>query len=273
VNGGADSTAVRGNERVDVVTLLNGTPSLATWNGTQWSGYTGLGTPPNGITGDPAIVSWAPGRLDVFVRGGDNKLWQNFSTDAGATWSGWVQPFTDGVLASAPAVDSRGPGQLDVFVIGTDSHIYQRFYNGAWNAGWLDQSTPTSVASGSRPSAVSRDGIHVDVFVESADQKLWQRTWDGSNWSIWNPPVGSSGTLATSPEVTSWDNDNLLVFTVGTDGHAYALPFGAGGWGTWVRLGGTNDIFQGNLGADARGSGRFDMFGRGTDNIEYELFQ
>jgi hypothetical protein len=133
-----------------------------------------------------------------------------------------------------------------------------------------------SIHDGSEPASVSRDGVHVDVFVRSIDNKLWQKSWDGFAWSNWFQPVGRDGTLASSPDVTSWDNDTIVVFTIGTDGHMYALPFGTGGWGTWIRLAGGNDVFpmdQGSPGADSRGPGRFDVFGRGTDNRLYQIWQ
>jgi hypothetical protein len=285
LSGGVDSAAVRGNEQVNVVVNRNGSVYDATWTGSNWTDYKlvgaqpNAGAPPVGYKGDPTIASWAPGRLDVFVRGGDDKLWQSFSTDGGSTWSAWLQPVgVDGTLASSPDVSSRGPNRLDVFVLGTDGAIYQRFWDGTqWNGAWLNQGVPAaSVHDNSEPASVSRDGVHVDVFVRSIDNKLWQKSWDGFAWSNWFQPVGRDGTLASSPDVASWDNDTIVVFTIGTDGHMYALPFGTGGWGTWIRLAGGNDVFpvdQGSPGADARGSGRFDVFGRGTDNRLYQIWQ
>jgi hypothetical protein len=43
------------------------------WNNTTgWSGWTKMvgGV----VAGDPAAVSWSPGRIDVFARGTDNAL-------------------------------------------------------------------------------------------------------------------------------------------------------------------------------------------------------
>jgi hypothetical protein len=36
-----------------------------------WSGWTSLG---GGVASDPAAVSWAGGRIDVFARGADNAM-------------------------------------------------------------------------------------------------------------------------------------------------------------------------------------------------------
>src|SRR5262249_31336213 len=152
------------------------TYSTVTWNGTAWSGYTNLGGPPVGVTGglsDPAIISWAPGRIDVWIRGGDGKLWQNFSTHGGNSLSGWFRPLADeGALASAAAPPTRGPGRLDVGVVGTDNNVSRRFGDGGWNEGWITRGRPPVGILGD-PTAVSWDSNRVDLFVWGGDGKLW----------------------------------------------------------------------------------------------------
>ncbi len=151
-----DSAAVRGSPRVDVVG--RGTDNmvyLKTWNGSSWSGYASLGAPTgSGIKGDPAVVTWAPGRLDVFVRGVDDKLWQRFSLNGGSTWSGWFKPVGDaGVLASGPDVAAWGVNRLDVFVRGTDGGIWQRSWNGvSWGASWWVEALRPAWRPGTRRS-------------------------------------------------------------------------------------------------------------------------
>lgn len=271
-----DAAALLGFERVDVAVQGSDGYYWTFWNGSSWTEYAPLGGPPEGTSGDPAIVSWAPGRLDVFVRGAnDGRLWQTFSVDGGVNWSGWIKPLgDDGELASGagPEVSSRGPDRLDVFVRGTDGQIWQRFYDGAWNDGWIPQGRPDPVGINGEPGVASWDSTRVDLFVRGSDDKLWQKFWDGAAWSAWFQPVGESGTLASSPDVTSWEPGNLLIFIRGTDGGIYALPYG-GIYGNWVRLAGGNDRINNAPGATSRGSQRFDVFGRGTDNRIYQIFQ
>jgi hypothetical protein len=266
---------VRGNERVDVVVSRNATVQTTSWNGSSWSAYADLTKPGVGYKGDPTIVSWAPGRLDVFARGGDDKLWQRFSLDGGTTWSDWLKPVGDnGTLASPPDASTRGPNTIDIWVQGTDGNVYQLWWDGAnWN-GWLGQGKPTTpgLLAGSHPTAVSKDGTRVDVFARGGDNKLWQKTWSGFDWTGWTQPV-TDGTLNSSPDVTAWDGNNLIVFVVGTDSHLYVLPFGTGGWGAWVRLAGSSDKFTDNPGVASRGPSRFDAFGRGTDGVLYQIWQ
>lgn len=98
-------------------------------------------------------ASWATrqwcrgaGRIDVFVEGGNNKLWQRWTGCSGCQWSPWAQPVgSDRTLASAPAVTSWAPGRLDVFVRGSDNTLWQTFMiNGVWQ-GWFQ---PPGTANG-----------------------------------------------------------------------------------------------------------------------------
>lgn len=270
-----DAAAVRGSERVDVVTRSAGGLAWSFWNGSNFTGWVSLGAPPVGAAGDPTIVSWAPGRLDVFVRGAsDNKLWQTFSANGGGTWSGWIKPVgDDGTLASAPQASTRGPGLLDIWVTGTDNQVYQRFWDGSmWNAsGWLSQGRPPAGING-EPSATSTDGVRVDVFARGGDDKLWRRTWDGSSWGNWNQPVGAAGTLASSPDVASPAPGNIVVFVRGSDSGVYGLSLGGGPFANWVRMAAPETATPDAPGVDSRGAGRYDVFVRGTDNRVYQIW-
>jgi SpoIID/LytB domain protein len=180
-----DAAAVRGSERVDVVTRGSSGFVWSFWNGSAWSAWTSLGSPPAGAAGDPTVVSWAPGRLDVFVRGGsDNRLWQIFSTDGGATWSAWIKPFgDDGTLASSPQAESRGPGRLDVWVTGTDNQIYQHFYDGQWNASWLSMGRPPIPRPPPRTSATSTCSCEAPTTTSGAGRGTARRGAPGCSRS------------------------------------------------------------------------------------------
>ena len=279
-----DATAVRGFNRLDVAVV--DAEGNVQWTRedhptTNWTAWTNLGQPPTGgIKGNPSITSWSPDRLDIFARGTDDELWQRFSNDGGATWSVWLTPFgDDGELASSPEVSTRNQHRLNVFVVGTDGSIWERFYDGAWNHGWIHHGAPTGGISGAA-TAKSEPGTvawgmseRVDLFVRGADDKLWQKFWDGSSWTAWFKPVGDQGTLASEPDVTSWEPGNLLVFIRGTNGLSYALPFGGGGWGPWVQLVLSTDTFAGGPGAASRGLDRFDVFYLKADERTYHIWQ
>ena len=75
----------------------------------------------------PTVSSWAPNRLDVFVRGSDNALYHKSWNGIG--WSPYER--LGGNLEGAPAAISRGPNLIDVFFRGRDNHLYQKSYNGS----------------------------------------------------------------------------------------------------------------------------------------------
>jgi hypothetical protein len=107
-----------------------------------WPGQTDWADLGGSTVGSPAAVTWGPGRLDLFARGSDgriyNKVWE-------ASRSGWWPGQTDwqdvgggistvdapGGALGSPAAVTWGPGRLDLTV---------RFINGGilrkcWNAG------------------------------------------------------------------------------------------------------------------------------------------
>ena len=68
-----------------------GTDAAIHWS-TPARGWQSLGAPSVGLLGDPAAVSWVDGRIDLFVRGRDNHLWQRWTDCGGCGWSAWLRP-------------------------------------------------------------------------------------------------------------------------------------------------------------------------------------
>lgn len=278
--GGPDAAAVRGVERVDVV-VKRGSPATVQRtvqvNFGPWQQWQDLGVPSAGIKGDPTIVSWAPGRLDVFVRGGDDRLWHRYSQDGGSTFVDWYRPFADqGIaLASSPNTSSRGPDRLDVYFVGSDGQVYERFWENVWNHAYLPHGAPSGGVVGDPTSVSWGDGARVDLFVRGSDNRLWQRSLVNWNWTAWARPVGDRGTtLTSSPDAASWAQGVLLVFARGADGRAYILPFG-GAWGDWIFLAGSDPRLKdgARVGATSRGGDRFDMFVQGTNDLALHIWQ
>jgi hypothetical protein len=88
---------------------------------------------PCSLTG-PAVSSWAPGRLDTFVRGSDDAIWHEWYTGA---WSGWES--LGKTIVSNPAAVSWGPNRIDLFGTGTDGLIYHKIWNGSTWTGWVSE--------------------------------------------------------------------------------------------------------------------------------------
>jgi hypothetical protein len=69
------------------------------------------------------MSTWAPGRLDVFVRGTDNNLYHQWYASG---WSGW-QIALSGPITSGLAAVSSAVGRVDVFATGSAGGIYHAF--------------------------------------------------------------------------------------------------------------------------------------------------
>ena len=256
---------------------------------TNWSNWESLG---GGLTSDPAVSSWSSGRLDTFVRGGDNALWHKWyqngwsnweslggfltSSPAAASWSSgridtfvrggdnalWHKWFQNGwsnweslggVLTSSPAVSSWAAGRLDVFVRGTDNALWHKWFQNGWS-NW--ESLGGVLTSG--PAAVSWSSGRIDVFVRGTDNALWHK-WFQNGWSNWE---SLGGVLTSDPAVSSWAAGRLDVFVRGTDNALWHKWF-QNGWSNWESLGG---FLTSGPDAVSWGSSRIDTFVRGGDN-------
>jgi hypothetical protein len=252
-------------------TSTSAAPTCAAWN-------TGLGTItalPGGVAvaSDPSVVSWGPGRFDLFVRGDDNWLWHN--TYTGGAWTGWetLSNASAGSISAAPAVTAvRGVSRLDVFIRGVSpvETIWHRSCltpcrGASWSA-W--SSLPTlNGRSTADPAAVawangSSNRIH--VFIRGTDNSLWS-TWADTATLSWLAWTARGGGLSASPTVASWGPNRLDVFVRGTDLALWQLTSdGASTW-TWQPSHG-----GGNASAPAAVSSttnRIDVFARGkADN-------
>jgi hypothetical protein len=73
----------------------------------------------------PALTSWGPERMDLFVRGTDNSLLHSTWNPA-TSWSDWEN--LGGPIYSAPAAVSWGPGRIDVFARGEAGNLIHIWY-------------------------------------------------------------------------------------------------------------------------------------------------
>lgn len=218
--------------------ILRSQPSCASWGGNTISCvalregsagvwqfyYDGFGWGQSDLGGiansAPAIVSWGPGRLDVFVRGQDEAMywssWQN------GNWNlSWTR--IEGVLRSAPACTSRGVTRIDCFVIDTRGQVSQISYEGERWGSW----TPIPGGFGtSAPAVTSWSGDRVDVFVRGMNGRMYQSTWNrGAPWTSWQEIT--SETLLTGPSCTSWGPGRIDCFRMAPyDASLFGLPGG-----------------------------------------------
>jgi len=166
----------------------------------RWSGWESLG---GVLTSGPGVCSWASGRLDIFVRGTDNRLWHKWYS---GSWSGWES--LGGILTSDPAAVSWASGRIDVFVRGTDNALWHKWYNGSWS-GWESLGGVLT----SSPGVSSWASGRLDVFARGTDNAMWHKWYSGS-WSGWE---SLGGILTSAPDAVSWGPSRIDTFGRGTD--------------------------------------------------------
>lgn len=153
-------------------------------------------------TSAPAAVSWGPGRLDVFVRGRNGELFQNYRE---GSWGGWRVPdaFRGVVLRSAPACASWGVGRLScVALVEGNTEVWHFYWDGA---SWARQSL--GGAATSAPSVVSPGPSQLAVFVTGERGRLFGKSWVRGQWSDWRD---LGGELRSAPACAAWSGDALI---------------------------------------------------------------
>jgi outer membrane protein assembly factor BamB len=232
--------------------------------GTGWHAPASLGATLGTGTAQP--ISWGPGNEEIFWRGTDNNLYQEYAING--TWYGPDQLTTSGNLASNPEPVSWGAGNLEVFWRGTDGNLWQMYYH---LNGWQGpQSLGDGPLGSATPVPVSWGSGNIEVFWEGTDQGIWEAYYANG----WQGPVGlGDGPLSAgnTPQPVSWGPGNIELFWEGTDQNLWEAYY-ANGWQGPVGLG------DGPLGTGATltpvswGSGNLEVFWKGTDQNLWEAY-
>ncbi len=138
-----------------------------------WHKLTGIS-----VDGDPAVVSAAPGRIDLFALGTDGLLYRR--TLSAGYWQPWIQVDERTHFDAAPAAASSQPGRIDlVGRVGGDL-VTASLVGGRWNAWAL---VPTAGRIASAPALVSRAHGSLDAFVvRKADGAVLRLPYSGGAW-------------------------------------------------------------------------------------------
>jgi len=201
----------------------------------------------------------ADGRLELFVRGGDDAVHHQWQLPEGG-WSGWSS--LGGAVTSDPVVASNADGRLELFVLGTDRAVHHR-WQGSPNGGWSDWARLGGEALSEPAVGRNADG-RLEVFVRGTDQALWHawQTTPSGGWSGWS----SLGGIITEPPAVGRDaSGRLRVFVRGGDGavHSIAQVAANSGWGPWRAHGG---VITGAPAVGTNADGRLEVFVRGSDD-------
>lgn len=218
---GAPAAAWAGSTLVLVGRGTTGALYMRTLVGTTWSPWQSLG---GIVSASPAVTGGSDGRIDVFVRGSDDRMYTN-TRPAGGTWSGWSS--LGGVLTTGPGAVALGPSTIDVYVAGTDHRIYRNARTSAGWSGWSSIGGMTYTA----PAAARIPGTSLArVFVRGTTNFLYINQNSSSGWSGWS---SLGGVLIDAPGATATPTGVDIVVR-GTTNGLYARSLRNGVWSSFA---------------------------------------
>ena len=214
----------------------------------RWSG---LG---RRITGQPAAYASAGGRIDLFVRGTEGRVWRRALV--GGRWGTWSD--LGGPVADAPSVAFTGPSQWTVFARGNDGLIRTR----GPNIGWTSIGGPNGRGVQGRPGVAIDAAGAVHVAVRHRTDEVWERVYANGAWSDWQ---NLGGTVSGSPTLLAAAG-RIYLFAVAADNRLWQRNFVDGAWGGWFPRSefATGEI-QGAIGAEPGPDGSASVVLLGVD--------
>ena len=155
------------------------------WDGTLWNDWRSSGVSTEGLTytGVPAVVTLAPGRIDVFNTGSDGGLY-HLVFDQGA----WAKPeFLGSDVSASVSVIVFGPNQLLVAKYNGSHQPMTNFYQqGAWK-GWSFVAGLPESGLGMLPNRYIFAVNEVHVITPRSlygDTDSVQSTLNAGNWPV-----------------------------------------------------------------------------------------
>ncbi|MGI2904554.1 S8 family serine peptidase [Tolypothrix sp. VBCCA 56010] len=235
---------------------------LVTWRNLSWA------LMGNELISGVGVSSWKPEVMDLFVRGTDNLLYYKWYDSNNGGWMQGYEQLGGGEISFSPvAVSGGGSDLVDVFArgIGASDGVYHKVWQG--NV-WSDWQRLGSMNTLSGPGLSREPGRHLDVFVRGTDNALYAYQYNPNDG--WVGPWPLDGQISSSPTAIALVNGPVHVFARGTDNALWHRWYD-GGWQNWESLGGP---LGGQISPDPEsgpsvaswGSGRLDVFVRGTDD-------
>lgn len=262
------------------------------WNGSTWTwrdtGRTVAGQPVILTRGSTfGTTNESQLRVNMFVRGSDNLLWEYHWNGSAWSWrntgqavSGDPVAIQRGNTASTNAADVR----INLFVRGANGQLMEHHWNGsAWS--WRD--TGRAVASGSVPhilvrgdqGSTSNSAIKINLFVRSSTNRLLEYHWNGASWNWSDTGMTVAGNAVSVMRGNRFSlNDsavNINLFVRGSDGFLHERFWNGSSW-SWRNTGravsADPEIVQRGNSSSTDASGiAINLFVRGTDGrlLEY----
>ncbi len=173
------------------------------------------------VDGDPAVVSAAPGTLDLFALGTDKLLYRRTLGRTG--WGQWYQVDERTRFDAAPAAASSAPGRIDLVGRTGGDLVTASLVDGRWNA-WAV--VPTAGRITGAPELVSRRTGTLDAFVVRASDGAVLRLpfADGA----WRPTQVADRLDASGRPAAAWAAGRLYLLVPAGGGLAQAVLTDAG---------------------------------------------
>jgi hypothetical protein len=224
------------------------------------------------VNGAPAVSSWADGRLDVFVRSTDDRLYHRVYENEGWQGTGWEDLSDGNKIEQSPGAVSWGLNRIDLFAV-WDKQLHHRAYqNGTWNP-WTEN---LDGVTNDAPAAASWKTERVDALVHTTDNFMSRRYWEkgkpsemGSGWQIWENIGGQSKTIKSAPAAVATTFNRIDCFALGSTDHLYHTWYQEEQQGQWAEIDSLTfkdapAVVSGGINAN---QGRVDVFVRGTDDL------
>lgn len=220
----SDPAAVHFADSTHVVARTAANKVWHRWrNGCTWSNVEDMGAPAGTtLVGKPAVASWGPNRMDIFVRGADGALYQKWWD--GSRWSDWVKLSANGQLTGDPAAVSWGHNRIDIFAKGNPDGLWHLWWDGTkWNQpenlGGIIIGAPT----------VSTWGVNrLDVFVRSQGDALFQKWFDGA-WHDW-VRLSDFNAIHSDPAAVASEPGVINVMAKASDNRLWHRWYNVHGW-------------------------------------------
>ena len=216
-------TVVVDDTAYQYATGSDGNAYYTTYDGNQWTAWTGWGTQPASYQYDPAPVAYQNQGYVVYA-GDDGKYY------ASAGGGDWTDISGDYTFKYAPYANVYND-TLYVYGVASDGYVYWKDYNGAAWGEWGEIGGQTTAAYD--VYAVDWNGYD-NVFWTSNDGHVYWNRWDGSAWSG-AKELTNSVAIASAPYAVGYaPEEKLYAYGVSTDGQPAWNVFTEGeGWTGW----------------------------------------
>jgi hypothetical protein len=181
-----------------------------------------------GIATDNPAVAAGSSFAALFVRAGDNSIWQRTLT--GSSQGAWAALPIGGFTPDGPSAVVTAGDVVHLVVRGTDGGVWHATRRGTTWSAWENLG---GVINGTPAVAVHPEG-GIAVVVRGADNGIWMKRGDTGWWTGWAPLGGR--TLSSPTVAWGFSPGHLQLFVAGTLGGLYQGDIWNGTWGGWFQL-------------------------------------